>query len=323
MSEKASQFRIGVFVTVGVAIVLGALFLFGIRSAFQPTYMFETYSTDNVEGLSVGSIVTLRGVPVGKVTEIGFSWNMYDVVSPACVVIRCAVKQRIAPVEWRGDASKEFDTIIQGGLRAVVQMEGITGSSIVALQKMDPELYPPLKVPWTPKYVYVPSAPSQLGRLLASVDKTLANLEKLDVGKLTTSLNRVLDSADASLKNLNQLDVKGLSQNANRAIGDAGAAIQEIKGLAQDAREDLKSMKLDAVGTDASRLLNDLDARLGTLIDKLSGVDVRALNDTLAGTRDAARSLNEALEELKRYPSGFLFGAPPPPASVLENKEKK
>ena len=81
-------------------------------------------------------------------------------------------------------------------------------------------------------------------------------------------------------------------------------------------------MKLDAVGEDAGRLLNDLDARLAALIDKLSGVDVRSLNDTLAGTRDAARSLNEALDQLKRYPSGFLFGGAPPPAPVLE-KEKK
>jgi ABC-type transporter Mla subunit MlaD len=322
MSEKASQFRIGVFVIVGVAIVLGGLFLFGIRSAFQPTYMFETYTTGNAEGLSVGSIVTLRGVAVGKVTEIGFSWNLYDTVSPACVVVRCAVKQRIAPAKWRADPDKEFETIIRDGLRAVIQMEGITGSSIVALQNMDPVQYPPLKVGWTPKYTYVPSAPSQLGRLLASVDKTLANLEKFDFGALTASVNRVLDTADLALKNLNQLDVKGISQNTNRTIADAGAAVHEIQGLVQDAREDLRSMKLDAVGADAGRLLTDLDAKLSALIDKLSGVDVRSLNDTLAGTREAARSLNEALDQLKRYPSGFLFGGAPPAAPVLE-KEKK
>jgi phospholipid/cholesterol/gamma-HCH transport system substrate-binding protein len=322
MSEKASQFRIGIFVTVGTAILLTGLFLFGIRSAFQPTYMFETYTTGNAEGLSVGSIVTLRGVAVGKVTEIGFSWNLYDTVSPACVVVRCAVKQRIAPAKWRTDPDKEFATIIRDGLRAVIQMEGITGSSIVALQNMDPVQYPPLKVAWTPKYTYVPSAPSQLGRLLASVDKTLANLEKLDVGQLTGNLNRVLVTADTALKNLNQLDVKGISQNANRAIGDASAAVKEIQGLAQDARADLRSMKLDAVGEDAGRLLTDLDAKLSALIDKLAGVDVRSLNDTLAGTREAARSLNEALDQLKRYPSGFLFGGAPPPVPVLE-KEKK
>jgi hypothetical protein len=51
-------------------------------------------------------------------------------------------------------------------------------------------------------------------------------------------------------------------------------------------------------------------------------VDVRALNETLAGTRDAARSLNQALDELKRYPSGFLFGGAPPPAPALEEKKK-
>ena len=43
MSEKANQLRIGIFVVVGVAILLAALFLFGIRSALQPTYTLETY----------------------------------------------------------------------------------------------------------------------------------------------------------------------------------------------------------------------------------------------------------------------------------------
>jgi hypothetical protein len=81
-------------------------------------------------------------------------------------------------------------------------------------------------------------------------------------------------------------------------------------------------MRLQAVGTDAQRLLTNLDARLSVLIDKLSGVDIRSLNDTLAGTRDAARSLNEALDQLKRYPSGFLFGPAPPIPPVLQEEKK-
>ena len=81
-------------------------------------------------------------------------------------------------------------------------------------------------------------------------------------------------------------------------------------------------MKLDVVGADAGRLLDEVDAKLSALIDKLSGVDVRSLNDTLAGTRDAARSLNEALDQLKRYPSGFLFGAAPAVPPVLQEEKK-
>jgi hypothetical protein len=80
-------------------------------------------------------------------------------------------------------------------------------------------------------------------------------------------------------------------------------------------------MKLGRRG-DTSKLVNDLDARMTALLDKLSAIDVNALNDTLGGTREAARNLNEAIEELKKYPSGFILGGPPPPAAGLE-KEKK
>jgi ABC-type transporter Mla subunit MlaD len=322
MSEKASQFRIGLFVTVGVAIILAALFLFGIRSAFQPTYMFETYSTGEVDGLSIGSVVKLRGVTVGKVTEIGFSWNLYKVEQPGCVVVRCAVNQKIAPPQWRGDLEEEIQEVVRRGLRAVVQTEGITGSSIVSLQTMDPAKYPPLQVPWKPKYWYIPSAPSQLGRLLASVDRTLSNLEKFDIHGLSRNLNHVLQTADAALAKLEELNVKGISQGAVRVLDDAGAAIGEIKDLAEDARRDLQAMKLEAVGADADRLVRNVDVRLADLLEKLNAIDVRALNDTLAGTRDAARSLNEALDELKRYPSGFLLGGAPAPAQGLQ-KEKQ
>jgi ABC-type transporter Mla subunit MlaD len=321
MSEKASQFRIGLFVIVGVAIVFGALFLFGVRSAFQPTYRFETYTMGDVEGLSVGSAVKLRGVEVGKVTEIGFSWNLYHVVLPPCVVVRCEVHQKITPEQFRADLATAVQDVVNKGLRAVIQTEGITGTSVVALQTLDPARYPPLAVPWKPKYLYIPSAPSQLGRLLASVDKTLSNLEKLDTGELSRNLNRVLVTANAALLKLEDLDTKGISQNTNKALIEAGDAIGEIKALAADARTDLKGMRLDALGPDADRLLKNLDAKLSRLIDKLDAIDIQDLNATLAGTREAARNLNDALEQLKRYPSGFLFGNPPPQQG--EGKEKK
>ncbi len=323
MTEKVSQFRIGLFVLVGVAIVLGALFLFGIRTAFQPTDVFETYTTGDVEGLSVGSVVKLRGVEIGKVTEIGFSWNMYDAVQPACVVVRCAVRQHIAPAEWRNsNFETELQKIVKNGLRAVVQMEGITGSSIVSLQTLDPKKNPPLAVPWTPKYPYIPSAPSQLGRLLASLEKTASNLEKIDAGKLSATLTRALDSADTFLQKLNQLDVGAISEGAQRTIANADGAVLEIKGLVQDARAQVQGMKLEAVGTDADALVKNLDARLGSLIERLNAIDIRSLNDTLEGTREAARSLNEALDALKRYPSGFLLGGAPPPAPGLQEEKK-
>ena len=322
MSEKPNQFRIGLFVLVGVGIVLGALFLFGIRSAFQDVQRFETCVTGDVEGLSKGSAVKLRGVAVGKVTEIGFSWNIYENVSPRCVVVRFAVEEKVSPISTADEIGPELQRYVDRGLRAIVQSEGITGSSIVAIQTLDPVKYPPLQVPWKPEYYYIPSAPSQLGQILASVDRILQNLEKLDVPKISASATRTLDSADAALRKLGDLDLAGVSRSVNELADDASSAVLEVRGLAGDARKTLEAMQLESLGKDTGKLINDLDSRLAILIEKLNGLDVRALNETFAGTRDAARNLNDALEELKKHPSGFLFGGAPPPAAGLE-KEKK
>jgi hypothetical protein len=57
---------------------------------------------------------------------------------------------------------------------------------------------------------------------------------------------------------------------------------------------------------------------LQLLIDRLSDVDARDLHDTLVGLREAVRGLNEAIAQLRSYPSGFLFGDTPPPARSVE-----
>ena len=323
MSEKANQLRIGIFVVLVVAILLAALFLFGIRSAFQPTYTLETYVPTDVEGLSVGSVVKLRGVAVGKVTEIGFSWNMYEVVQPAVVVVRFHVKQQISPQMFRKDFQEALDTVVRNGLRAVIQGQGITGTSFVSLQTLDAKEYPPLEFPWKPKYPYIPSAPSQLGQILASVDKTLANLSKLDIDRLVTSLDATLQSASKALERLSDLDVRGISTSAVGTLAEATKAIQGIEGLVADAREQIHGLRLGTVSDNANELLDNVDARLKIVLDRLAAIDVRSLNDTLAGTRDAVQSLHEVLEELKRYPSGFLLGGAPPPAAGLEKQKEK
>jgi phospholipid/cholesterol/gamma-HCH transport system substrate-binding protein len=322
MSAKAHQLRIGIFVSAGVAILAVALFLFGIRGAFQPTYRFETYVTGDVEGLSKGSAVKLRGVTIGKVKDIGFSWKLYGDTGPRCVVVRFEVEQRFSPFPPSSDLEVEIRRVVERGFRAIIQSEGITGSSIVALKNLDPKIYPPLAVPWQPRDLYIPSAPSQFGQILAALDRTLANLAALDLAKIGASADRALNSADATIRKLGQLDMPALNRDVNRVATDASVAVREYQGLARDARQTLEALKLERVGADADRLLNDLDVQLKVLIARLNAVDVPALNDTLAGTREAARNLNDALEALKTHPSGFLFGAAPAPVSGLSKDEK-
>ncbi len=239
MSEKPNQFRIGLFVLVGVGIVLGALFLFGIRSAFQDVQRFETYVTGNVDGLSKGSAVKLRGVAVGKVTEIGFSWKIYENVSPRCVVVRFDVENGSVRVAGGRDRSRAAEVIDQG-LRAVVQGEGITGSSIVAIQNVDPEKYPPLKVPWKPEYHYIPSAPSQFGQILASVDRRSPEPREARRGEDLGERQPNAGLGERGAAEARAPRPLGRSR-ATSIADDASSAVLEIRGLAEDARKTLQA----------------------------------------------------------------------------------
>src|SRR5258706_1447542 len=62
MSAKANNFNLGLFVLIGIGVLIAGLFAFGARAYFQQRITFETYATGQVDGLSVGSAMLLRGV---------------------------------------------------------------------------------------------------------------------------------------------------------------------------------------------------------------------------------------------------------------------
>src|SRR5215475_6018034 len=98
MAEEAKYRRLGVFVFAALALLVGALFLLGGRSLFEPTYTFETYFNDSVAGLEIGSPVRFRGVPLGQVTEILPSLTEYEWDVPVTkrrdyIVVRATIGQ--------------------------------------------------------------------------------------------------------------------------------------------------------------------------------------------------------------------------------------
>ena len=85
MSVKTHHFRIGLFVLAGGLLLIGALFALGLKSYFGKRHLFETYVMGKVENLSVGALVTLRGVTIGKVSSIEFIGDNMPIALDAVV----------------------------------------------------------------------------------------------------------------------------------------------------------------------------------------------------------------------------------------------
>lgn len=71
-SHTRTQLKVGLFLTIGIAFILGSIFFLGADKALFTSYVRVHAHFDQVQGLSSGSVVSLSGVTVGNVERITF-----------------------------------------------------------------------------------------------------------------------------------------------------------------------------------------------------------------------------------------------------------
>ena len=318
MEEVKRYGRLGAFVLVSLCILVTGLLLLGGRTWFQQTFMFETYFDQSVAGLDVGAPVRFRGVPLGHVSEILTSAATYEQSVPLekrheYIVVRVEVNlsgQEAA--QMRRDA----ESLAARGLRAQTQLAGITGQQYLALDFLDPQKYPPLPFDWTPKYLYLPSAPSSAGEIIAKAQSFLASLNEADIKTLGQSLNTLVNDLDTKL---GEIPITDLATHLQTALKAANGTLLRMDSLLADPslRQMVDNAAVISVRVrqltddgELDRLVKDLDdasERLDALVAD-NQYDVRATVEDLRTTAGNLRALSESI---RRYPAGVLVGGPP------------
>jgi ABC-type transporter Mla subunit MlaD len=343
MEEKQRYFRLGLFVIVTLAVVFAILFILGGRSLFQPTLVFETYFDQSVAGLELGSPVKFRGIPLGEVVSIESTSILYEHDVPiekrkGYIVVRGKVTgSRKRVEEWKRDLNQS----VKLGLRAQTQLAGITGQQYLALDMLNPRENPTLQFSWTPEELYIPSAPSLTGQIVAGIQRFLASLNEADIKALGQNLNRLVVNVNAKL---DQLDVAQLSSHAVGLLKDARASVQRLDlaiasfssaagrldkllaapGLTQTVDNSAAITARLRAWTESGeldRLVKNLDEtiRRANAILGENQYDVRVIIQDLRTTADNLRTLSETA---KRYPAGLLIGGPPEKIE-LQGKDSK
>src|SRR5712691_7801204 len=223
MSVKTHHFRIGLFVLAGAALLIGALFAVGLKAYFGKHEVFETCVTGRVENLSVGALVKLRGVTIGKISSIEFIGTEYPEYKEQYVLIQFEVPKGTVWSAETANIQQTLDVEVAQGLRARVQGQGFLGANILVLEYVDPKVYPVEPVPWTPKHYYIPSAPNQFNRLMASLEKSLRHAHDLDLTRLLERAHTLMDAPNLLAGNVTQADFKQPGTN----VGSLFVAFRE------------------------------------------------------------------------------------------------
>ncbi len=323
MSAKTHHFRIGLFVLTGALLLVVALLAMGLKTYLGKSDVFETVVTGKVENLSVGALVTLRGVTIGKVSSIEFIGTEYPDYKQQFVLIQFRVPSGTVWSAETDQIQQLLDVEAAHGLRARVQGQGFLGASILALEDVDPKLYPVVPIPWTPRHYYIPSAPSQLNRLLSSMEKNLSLLENVDLSEVLNRAKTLIDTANRLAENINQIDFKQIGTNAGSLIVEFRETNRGIQRTLADAQTAINGADLPAIGRATAALEAKLSDAAVELRHVLANVDTGELNDSLANVRAATDELVVLLHDLQQRPSSVLFSKPPKPLPELEKPSRK
>jgi ABC-type transporter Mla subunit MlaD len=323
VSTKAHNFRIGLFVLSGASLLVAALFAIGLKAYFGTRDIFETYVTGKVENLSVGALVKLRGVTIGKVRSIDFAGTEYPDYKEQYVVIQFEVPRGTVWSAGTNQVQKRIDAEVALGLRARVQGQGFLGASILALEYVDPEVYPVEPVPWTPKHYYIPSAVGQFTRIMASLEKTLGNTQSLDLSNLLDRANNLIGSANQLAVNVNQVDFRQLGTNAVSLVVELRQSTHGLQQTLADAQNAINGANLPGVSHDATALVSKLSSAALELRRVLSSLDIGELNSSLANIRADTDELLVLIHNLQQRPSSVVFSRPPKPLNEMEKPPKR
>lgn len=341
--RRPSNVRLGLFVVAAAVLILVAIAWLGAARFWKAREVLETYFNESVQGLEIGSPVKYRGVVVGRVTSIGFTQAAYEKEKPLpqrrrYVMVLADIGATLvgSTVTLRQAGDEFFKPLINDGLRVRMANQGLTGTSYLEIDYVDPKANPSLDIDWQPEHFYIPSARSTQTQILSAAGDTLTRLRALDFESTLANTNRVLA---VLAEKLDKLDTQDLSTRSSRVLdklekkideAPVGKLATQLSGLVGELRESNKALQKvlsDPALATAPKDLGVASAKLRqiaesetlertlaklektmTRLEKVTGASEGDIEETFANLRATTGNLKELTAEIRRRPTLLLWG---------------
>jgi paraquat-inducible protein B len=306
-----------------------------------------------VQGLDVGSKVKYRGVTIGEVTRISFTYVKYQQDKPMSERLRYVLVEAQLQPKLLGGRAAGNDIADAGNMKAEVERglrlrsaaQGITGTNYLEMDYVEPP--PPLPpIDWTPDNAYIPSTQSTVTAFINSATEVMSRLRSLDLETTLANLNRLLVTTNTRI---DAIDTGEISQRATRVLSkvettldnvaakqlsdEAVALLAELRESNADLRKMLANPALQKLPDDAAAAVarvKDLVAdpklaktvanleRTLSRVDRILGGGEADLATTIENLRQITDNLRDLTEDTKRYPANVIFGTPPRPLERVQ-----
>ncbi len=327
MKTKISPAAVGMFILGALGLFVVGFLSFGGSNIFAKPSRFLIYFDESVTGLDPGAPVKIKGVRIGRIAAVTVR---YDQAShKALVLTTCEINRSVlednkgAVVDLTNPA--ELQKLIDRGLRARLNLTGITGLLYVELDFADVHEHPADPRFMTEPYPVVPAIPSPISEVQQSIIEIVANIKKVDFEALSKDLKTLLVSSNQKIKDL---DLRKLTDRVGSAAdsvtafinsAEAKQAFAGLNGAVTDLRATLAKFdgKIDPVSDEVRKTLASAQSALASL-EAAATTTQRFVNaqgnlgdevtQALRQLSDASAALERLADEVERNPSALIVG---------------
>ena len=285
MKTKISPATVGMFVLGALAIFIVGFLSFGGSNIFSRPSRFSIYFEESVSGLDPGAPLKFNGVRIGRVAAVNVRYDA--ATKKALVQTICEINRNVltdsAGVTIDLTNPAVLQDLIDRGLRARLNLTGITGLLFVELDFEDVSKYPANPRFMAEPFPVVPAIPSPISEVQQSIVEIVANLKQVDFAGLSKQVKMLLDSTN---QKVNDFDAKALTAK----VGGAADAINTFVN-SPEARQAFANLNETLTATRAA--VAKIDTQVGPM-----SVDLKA---TLAAAQTAMKTLDAAAATTKQF----------------------
>jgi phospholipid/cholesterol/gamma-HCH transport system substrate-binding protein len=234
---EANRWKLGIFIIVGVSLILGGILFFGVSQFLVPKVTIMTIFRDSVDGLQIGSPVKYSGVNIGSVSKILIRSDGYVTVKMDLNLQTLDMhekKEFEGKIAYDPDfASNTVRKYVKDGYRCILQLRGITGEKYISIKHFSTSdstnKFKDFKFVNIPgNALYIPSVPSLVSGAADNISEILEKLSKVNILNTAQKVDDSLDTVKQLTQQMKSLILTIQGENVNTVLLHTAAKLDTM-----------------------------------------------------------------------------------------------
>lgn len=328
MSKQANPTIIGVFVLGAVLIAILGITVFTSGQWFTVKSRYVIYFNESVNGLSIGALVKMQGVPIGKVTDIKVELDPATkrILTPVFIEIDHEKCKQLLQLKDPASEKMAMEQLIKDGLRMQLQYTSLVTGQLYIESLLRPES----KIKLTglnKEFAELPAITSSSAEVQKNITDAIREFQNINIQGI---------AAEFLLAIKNIKEITG-SDETRQAISALSVSLTQLQGILTTFNQHSESIVVNAENTlkYSSSTMRKLDNATLPLLENvqqtLANTDItlkqfqlsansvgeafnedaqlqQNVNSTLNELRRSAKSLRLLTDYLQRHPEAIIQG---------------